>query len=55
MNRLQVEMDLWPRLRLEGVAVSLHDLLTILSRVGVLDEPSAQSTPQPADPSAPTP
>lgn len=36
MTRLEVEMNLWPKLRLQGVSVTLHDLLAIVAALGML-------------------
>lgn len=36
MTRLEVEMNLWPKLRLHGVNVTLHDLFAIVAAMGML-------------------
>lgn len=33
LTDLQIEMDLWPRLRLGGMAISLHECLTVMHTV----------------------
>lgn len=36
MTRLEVEMNLWPTLQLQGVNVTLHDLFAIVAALGML-------------------
>lgn len=36
MTRLEVEQNLWPRLRLGGVSVALYDLLCVVQELGML-------------------
>lgn len=49
VTRLEVEMNLWPRLRLQGATVTLHDLFAIVAALGLLREDSAAAPqPQPA-------